>query len=325
MSHETASHQDSHSPTHSGTPLTRTLLLILSFAGVEAVGGWWAGSLALLGDAGHMLTDATALGLAALAARLGQAAPSRRHSFGLGRLEVLTALANAAFMLALVGAIAWAAWGRLQAPQPVSGPTVMVIAAAGLVVNLIAVRMLHGHEHGDLNTRGALLHVLGDLLGSVAALVSGAVIWTTGWTPIDPLLSLLIGLLILYSSQNLLREAVHELLEGVPGDLDLREVGEAMASLPGVNSVHDLHIWRPRPGLTALAAHVDVPDLEAWPGVLHGLRQLLAEHYGIEHVTLQPETAGQAAGGTCVPPHCFPADGPTTIAEATPGEHPVGD
>lgn len=311
MARSTPHHPDDSGGGH----LARALLLILGFAAVEAVGGWWAGSLALLGDAGHMVTDATALGLAALAARVARNPATHRHSFGLGRLEVLAALANAAFMLALVGAIGWAAWGRLQSPQPVSGPVVMVIAAAGLVVNLLAVRLLHGHSHDDLNTRGALLHVFGDLLGSVAALVSGAVIWTTGWTPIDPLLSLLIGLLILYSSQNLLREAVHVLLEGVPGHLDLQEVGRAMAGVAGVSSVHDLHIWTPRPGMTALAAHVDVESLERWPAVLHRLRGLLAERYGIEHVTLQPETPGQASReGACLPPHCIPAEGATAIS-----------
>ena len=267
--------------------LTLALALTLGFAAVEAAGGWLAGSLALMGDAGHMLTDATALGLAALAARMARRPPSDRHSFGLGRLEVLAALANGVFMLAIVAGIAWAAVGRLLDPQPVHGPTVLVVGGLGLVVNLVAAWLLHGGE--GLNVRGALLHVLGDLLGSVAAIASGAIILVTGWLAADPVLSLLICALILFASLNLLRDGVHVLLEGVPQHVDLPQVGERLAAETGVHSVHDLHIWVPDSGMTALSAHVVVTDLRDWPALLDRLHAVLREDFGIEHATLQPE------------------------------------
>ena len=283
-------HYHDHSPEHDGDSDRRLLLalgLTLGFAAVEAVGGWLSGSLALLGDAGHMLTDSTALGLAALAARVARRPPTPRHTFGLGRVEVLAALINGVFMLAIVAAIAWAAVDRLLEPRPVTGWTVLVVAALGLVVNLLAARLLHGGE--GLNVRGALLHVMGDLLGSVAALVAGAVILATGWTPIDPILSLAICLLILASSLNLLRDGVHVLMEGVPAHVDLHTVGEALAAVEGVHSVHDLHIWVPDSGRTALSAHVVIADLKDWEILLDRLHAVLEGELGIDHATLQPE------------------------------------
>ncbi len=279
-----------HEHAQSGASERRLVLalgLTLGFAAVEAVGGWLSGSLALLGDAGHMLTDSTALGLAALAAAVARKPPTHRHSFGLGRVEILAALINGVFMLGVVAAIAWTAVDRLLAPRPVMGWTVLLVAALGLAVNLAAARLLHGGK--GLNVRGALLHVLGDLLGSVAAIVAGAVILATGWTPIDPILSLAICLLILVSSLNLLRDGVHVLMEGVPAHLDLPTVGEALAAVEGVHSVHDLHIWVPDSGMTALSAHVVVADLKDWEILLNRLHTVLREEFGIEHSTLQPE------------------------------------
>ena len=279
-------HGHDHGPANERR-LALALGLTLAFAAVEALGGWLAGSLALLGDAGHMLTDATALGLAALAARMARRPPSDRHSFGLGRLEVLAALANGVFMLAIVAGIAWAAVERLLAPQPVQGVMVLVVGGLGLAVNLVAAWLLHGGE--GLNVRGALLHVLGDLLGSVAAIASGAVILLTGWMAVDPILSLVICALILFASLNLLRDGVHVLLEGVPQDVDLPEVGERLATEAGVDSVHDLHIWVPDSGMTALSAHVVVADLRDWDVLLDRLHAVLRDEFGIEHATLQPE------------------------------------
>lgn len=269
------------------------MLLTLGFAVVEAVAGWWSGSLALLGDAAHMVTDTAALGLAAFAAWIMRRPPSARHSYGLGRAEVIVALINGLLMSAIVIGIGWAALERLHAPQPVAGAVVMGVAAAGLLVNVLVARLLlHGEQ--SLNTRGALLHVLGDLLGSVAALASGAVIYFTGWTPIDPLLSLLICALILYSSLRLLRDTLHVIMEGVPPEIDLAEAGQALAGVPGVRSVHDLHIWTLSSGVVALSAHVVVDDLGGWGEVLGGLRKLLHERYAIDHVTLQPEPCTHA-------------------------------
>ncbi|MER2554300.1 MAG: cation diffusion facilitator family transporter [Thauera sp.] len=268
--------------------LPLALTLTLAFAAVEAVAGWWSGSLALLGDAGHMLTDAASLGLAAIATRVARRAPSARHSYGLRRVEALAALVNALLMLAVVGGLVWHAVERLLTPREVAGEAVILVALGGLVLN-IAVAWLLTRGEGDLNTRGALLHVLGDLLGSVAALASGIVILYTGWTPIDPLLTMLICGLILFSTLSLLRQVVNTLLEGVPDSLSLPEVGGAMAAVDGVRSVHDLHIWSLDSRRTALSAHIVLADAARWAVVLEAERTLLHTRFGIEHVTLQPE------------------------------------
>ncbi|MCC6301369.1 MAG: cation transporter [Gammaproteobacteria bacterium] len=287
-------HHHHERPTEGGAAADRFLwwafLLTLGFALIEAVGGWLADSLALLGDAGHMFSDMTALGLAAFAAWVARQPPSLRHSYGLVRAEAVAALFNGVFMVVVVIGITWQAIQRLQAPSPVDSRIVIAIAAAGLIVNLIVFRLLHGGEK-DLNVRAALLHVLGDLLGSVAALASGIVIYFTGWNAIDPILSFLICALILISSLRLLREVLHVIMEGVPHYLDLGQVGAAMAGLPGVREIHDLHIWTLASGRVALSAHVVIHDMSRWDNQLAALRHLLHERYDIEHVTLQPEPA----------------------------------
>lgn len=282
-------HHHHHTGRGSHGSLLLALTLTLGFSLVEAVAGWWSGSLALLGDAAHMLTDSLALGLAFAAALLARRPPSARHSYGLGRLESLAALANALIMIGLVTVISAEAIQRLQAPRTVQGATVAAVAVVGLLVNIGAAWLLAG-ERDNLNVRAALLHVIGDLLGSVAALVSGVVILYTGWMAIDPILSLLIAGLILFSSFNVLREALHDLLQGVPRHLDLEAIGYGMAGIDGVESVHDLHVWSLSASRSALSAHVVVADLAEWNGVLDRLQRFLAEHYGIDHVTLQPET-----------------------------------
>ena len=276
-----------HRHTDAGPRLIWALLLTLGFAVVEALAGWWSGSLALLGDAGHMVTDSASLGLAAFAAWLAQRAPSRRHTYGFGRVETLAALANVLFMVLVVVAISVAAVRRFLEPAAINGEAVTLVAALGLCINLgVAWLLMHGEQ--TMNTRGALLHVLGDLLGSVAALVAGAVVMWTGWTPIDPLLSLLICALMLGSSLRLLREVLQALMEGVPAHLSTEDVGYALAAVPGVVSVHDLHIWTLSSKHIALSAHVLVDSLDAWPDVLAAARHVLADQ-GISHVTLQPE------------------------------------
>ncbi len=282
------SHSHAH---HHG--LSWAFALTLGFAGVEAVAGWWSGSLALLGDAGHMVTDAFSLGLAAVAAWLARRPPSERHSYGYVRAEALAALFNAAFMLLVVVAIALEAWERFNTPRPVMGDVVVVVALVGLVINLVVLWRLHGGV-GNLNVRGAVLHVVGDLLGSVAALVSGAVILFTGWTLIDPLLSLFICLLLLHASVRLFFEALHELMSGVPRHLDLTAVRAVLADAAGVRSVHDLHVWSLSSGRIALSAHVVVEDLQPWPEVLEDIACRLKTHFGIDHITLQPELDGKA-------------------------------
>lgn len=266
--------------------------LTLGFAGVEAAVGWWAASLALVADAGHMVSDAGALALAAAAAWFARRPVSRLHSYGFGRAEFIAALINSLALLALVAWLAVSAVQRLQNPQPVAGEAVSVTAALGLSINILVAWLLSRGAR-TLNTRAALLHVVGDLLGSVAALIAGVVITFTGWMQIDPLLSLVIGALIVTSSLRLLREALHGLMEGVPPHLSLEAIGRAMAAVPGVTSVHDLHIWSVAPDEPMLSAHLALRDLQRWPAILAETRALLAERYGIEHATLQPEPVEQ--------------------------------
>ncbi|MBI3916608.1 MAG: cation transporter, partial [Betaproteobacteria bacterium] len=232
-------------PSAAGVPartLAIAVIVTLAFAAVEALAGWWSGSLALLGDAGHMFTDAVALLIAALAARVALMPPSVRHSYGMARAELVAAFVNAAFMLTVVGMLVVEGIARLLDPVEVEGTTVAVVAGVGLVLNLGVAWML-SRGGRDLNVRAALLHVVGDALGSVAALVSGVAVMLTGWTRIDPALTFVIAGLIGFSSIRLAREALHGLMEGVPFHLSLPEIGKAMAGVPGVLSVHDLHVW----------------------------------------------------------------------------------
>lgn len=286
--HDEHDHHDHHHH-HHGSGLTWALLLTLVFAFVEVIGGWWSGSLALLSDAGHMFSDVAALGLAAFAQWVSRRPPSARHSYGLGRAEVIAALLNGLLMLGVIIWIVVEAVARLQAPHQVAGGPVMLIAFTGLLINVVVAFVLSRDSH-SLNSRAALLHVMGDLLGSVAAIIAGAVIYFTGWTPIDPILSVLVALLILASTFNLLKHALHVLLDGVPHGLQLNAVGERLAGVQGVMSVHDLHIWSLGGERNALSAHLQVTDMVQWPHTLAACRALLHREFGIAHVTLQPET-----------------------------------
>jgi cobalt-zinc-cadmium efflux system protein len=287
-------HVHAHDAGETATGNARKLLLALSLTGsfalIEFAGGWLANSLALISDAGHMVTDTAALALAAIAARVALRPADTRMTYGRGRIDVLAGLANGVFMLVLVVMIGLSAVQRLWQPASVAGGTVIVLGLLGLAINLVVLKVLHGGEQ-SLNLRGAMLHVIGDLLGSIGATVAGLVIWLTGWTPIDPLLSLLICGLIVLASVQLLREALNVLMEAVPRHLDLAEIGYAMAAAPGVQSVHDLHVWTLGAGHCALSAHIQIGQLEDWPGVLIGLQALLRERFGINHATLQPEPA----------------------------------
>jgi len=284
-----AEHHHHHGHDHAHHSLGAAAAVTIAFALVEALGGWWTGSLALLSDSGHMLTDAGALMLGALAAWVARRPPSQRHSYGLGRAEVVAALLNAALMLAIVVALAWEAVIRFRQPSPVDGVWAGAIAAAGLAVNLWVLRRLAPHHH-DMNTRAARLHVLGDVLGSVAALLSGAVIAATGWMPIDALASLAICVLIAVSAFRLMRESLHALMEGVPHGLSVDAIGAEMARVQGVVSVHDLHVWTLSGSRIALSAHVVVRSVGEWDRMLVDLQHRLHEAFGIDHVTLQPES-----------------------------------
>jgi cobalt-zinc-cadmium efflux system protein len=267
------------------------LAMTLLFAVIEVVTGFASNSLALISDAGHMVTDAAALGLALLAQAIAKRPPSARHSFGFVRAEALAAFVNSLAMLALVGWIVFEAAHRLAKPEPVQGGVVLVVAAIGAAINLLVAWVL-SRDSQSINTRAALLNVLGDLLGSVAAIAAGAIIYFTGWVRIDPLLSIFVSLLILKSTFGILRESYHFLMEGVPQQIDYLQVGADLAAVPGVQSVHDLHVWDMSPGQPALIGHLEIKDLGAWPEVLGAVRAMLLEKHRIDHVTLQPEVHG---------------------------------
>ena len=275
------------------------LALTVGFALVEAVGGWLAGSLALISDAGHMVTDAAAFIVALIAAAVGRRPPSERASYGYARAEVLAAFINALAMLALIVWIAVEAVRRLLVPEAVSGSVVIVIAAGGLGVNLVVAYLLWRSGEG-INARGALLHVCGDVLGSVAALVAGAVIYATGWMPIDPILSLVVALLILRSTFLLLRQSSSVLMEQVPAHLSYDAIGQALASMPEVRGVHDLHVWNMGADHVALSAHLTLDDGSAWPRVLASAQRLLEREFGIRHVTLQPAWPAPSPSGRVI-------------------------
>lgn len=271
--------------------LSIALLITIGFAFVELVAGWRFGSLALMSDAGHMFSDAAALGIAAVAAWIARRPVGARHSYGFSRAEIIAAFVNGLALLLVVVLIFVESARRLLDPPPVAGLGVAIVAFIGLLINLGVIYLL-GRGEDNLNTRAATLHVLGDLIGSVAALTAGAVVYFTGWRPIDPLLSIVIALLILASTLRLLREALHILMEGVPSGIGLAEVGTALAKLDGVRSVHDLHVWSIASGQIALSAHVEIEDLARWPLILESARHLVRERFGIVHVTLQPEAVG---------------------------------
>jgi cobalt-zinc-cadmium efflux system protein len=300
MTHSHHAHDHLHHHHASQRRLMLALFLTAGYAVVEAGGGLWSGSLALLSDAGHMVTDAAALGLALFAQLVARRPASASNSYGYARAEVLGALINSLFMLAMVGWIAFEAIGRLLHRQTVNGLGVMGIAAIGLAVNLLCAWILAGDSH-NMNSRAAMVHVMGDLLGSVAAVAAGLVIWATGWAPIDPLLSLVVVVLILRSTWALVLQSSHMLMEGVPAHLDLTAIGRALATQSGVASVHDLHVWHLGSQQVALSAHLVIADSQLWPRLLASSQALLAKDFGIDHVTLQPAWVAAAPKGKVIP------------------------
>ena len=267
------------------------LVLTLGFSGVEGAAAYFANSLALISDAGHMVTDAAALGLALLAQIISRRPPSPKHSFGFGRAEALAAFVNSIAMLALVVWIMVEAVSRFYDPHKVDGLTVTVVAAVGLLMNIVVAWVL-SRDKKSVNTRAALVHVMGDLLGSVAALIAGIVIQLTGWMPIDAILSILVSLLILKSTVSILRESYHFLMEGVPLHIDYLQVGSDLKKVPGVLAVHDLHVWEMTPSFPALIGHIEIEQMNEWPDIMTRINAMLLDKHGIDHVTLQPEIAG---------------------------------
>lgn len=287
-------HHHGHAHDHGGSGRTLGIALVLTLVltAVEVAAGWRSGSLALLADAGHMVTDGASLGLSAFAAWLAARPPSLRHTYGFGKAEILAALVNASAMLAVVFGIAIEAWRRLRAPAAVDGALVGAVALVGLLINLLVAWML-SRGQPNLNVRAALLHVMGDALGSVAAIAAGVTIWLTGWTPIDPILSILMGGLILASSIRLIQECLHGAMDAVPAHIDLTALGRQLATAPGVRDIHDLHVWSISAEQPALSAHVRVASLEGWPRTLRAL-VAIARRAGIEHVAFQPTLLEEA-------------------------------
>lgn len=274
----------------SGKILLFALAFTTTFAVVEIIGGVWADSLALLSDAGHMLTDSLSLAVGAFAAWLAARPASRDHSFGLQRAEVLGALFNVMFMFAVIVFIAFEAVGRLADPPAVNGDIVLIVGGMGLFVNIAVAWVLMRGEQ-TMNVRGALLHVMGDLLGSLAAVAAGVIIYLGGPNVVDPLLSLFVCLLILVSAVRLLNEVTRVLMEGVPRGMDSREVSQALTDVEGVQAVHDMHIWSLSSTSHALAAHIDLETMQNWPDILPQLQWILRQRFDIAHSTLQPENA----------------------------------
>lgn len=267
---------------------------------VEAVGGYLSGSLALIADAGHMLTDAGALALSLASIWIARRPATPRRTFGFLRVEILAAFVNGAVLLLLVAWILVEAVQRLRNPSPVEANLFLGIALAGLVVNLSGLWILHGAHRHSLNVRGAYLHVLGDALGSIGAIAAALVIKFTGWLPADPLISILLSLLILAGAWRLVRESVDVLLEAVPAHVDLAAVRAGILAVPGVTGVHDLHVWTVTSGLVAMSGHVVVPELASHPAALGRIQEALQRH-GLAHVTIQLEVAGDCAGESCFP------------------------
>jgi cobalt-zinc-cadmium efflux system protein len=273
--------------------LAWTLALTLAYMVAEIVGGYLADSLALLADAGHMLSDAAALGLSLFAAWITQRPPTPQHSYGYYRAEILAALANGATLIAIAIFVFIEAFHRLGAVEPVAGPLLAGIAAGGLVVNLLGLAILNAGKTESLNLHGAWLHLMTDALGSVAALVAGGLIWTLGWNWADSVASILIGILVIFSSWNLVKQAIAILMESTPHHLDVDAVRSAMVSVAGVCEVHDLHIWTITSGMESLSAHVVLLSGFESQASLDSLRRVLHDRFGIDHITIQIEASGQ--------------------------------
>ena len=270
--------------------LVTTLGLTVAFMVVEFAAGLWTGSLALVADAGHMLTDAGALALALFASWVAARPPTPAKTYGYYRAEILAALVNAVVLLVVAGVVLYEAWRRILAPPAVLGVPMAVVAAAGLAVNMAGAWLLHRGARESLNVRAAYLEVVSDALSSLAVLIAAAVVITTGVTIADPLASAAIALLIVPRTWRLLRQAVNVLLEGTPAHLELPEIETAMTQVAGVRRVHDLHVWTLTSGREAMSAHVVVADVRESERLLEALHAVLHARFGIDHTTIQLET-----------------------------------
>jgi cobalt-zinc-cadmium efflux system protein len=272
----------------------RRLSLVLVFTSLymvtEILGGWFTGSLALLADAGHMFTDTAALVLALTAVWFASRPATSRKTFGYYRLEIIAALVNGVALVVIALVICYGAYERWLNPPIVKSGSMMLVATGGLIVNLVCAWILHSKDEIDLNMRGAWLHVIGDALGSVAAILAGVCMMFFGWYAADPLFSVLISLLIIWGSVRLIKESTNVLLEGTPSHINLTAVEDAILDTAGVNEVHDLHVWTITAGREALSAHVIHSFSISQPELLKELRTKLHDRFGVDHLTIQMET-----------------------------------
>lgn len=297
MSHGTTHHHHGHGHSHIGPGQRRdarrlllALLLTGGFMMAEVVGGIVSGSLALLADAAHMLIDTVSLLFAWIAFLLSRRPADQSRTYGYHRFPVLAAFSNGISLLFIIGWIFAEAVGRIIAPTVVLAGPMLVVAIVGLVVNIAAFAVLHGADRSNLNVRGALLHVLGDMLGSVAAVGAGITIKVTGWTLIDPILSVLVGFVVLRSAWSLTRDAAHVLLEGVPGHLNIQEIAQDLVShVPVVEDVHHIHVWSLSQDRSLLTLHARVSEGAQQDQAIASIQGRLAERFAINHVTVQIE------------------------------------
>ncbi len=290
-------------PTSAASNQTRlgvALGLAATYMIAEVIGGLWTGSLALLADAGHMLSDVVALSLSLVALRLARRPATPQQTYGHHRTEILAALAQGLLLVGVAVYIFIEAAERIQSPQPILGGPMLVIASGGLAVNLVGLWVLSEGRHHNLNLRGAWLHVLSDALGSIGAITAGALVWSFGWTWADPLASAVIALLVIYSAWALLREAVAVLMEWAPGHVDVQQVEGCIAALPGVLAVHDLHVWTISSGMVALSGHVVARNSVGDDKLLQEISDLLHRRFEISHATIQIEPEDfDEPGGVC--------------------------
>ncbi|MBI2159794.1 MAG: cation transporter [Candidatus Rokubacteria bacterium] len=270
--------------------LTATLVVTAAFLLVGVAGALWSGSLALLADAGHMLTDVGGLALALFAIWIAARPPTPEKTYGYYRAEILAALVNALVLLVVAGGVLWEAYRRILAPPDVLGGPMLAVAAVGLAANVGCAWLLHDDAGASLNVRGAYLHVLGDALASLGVVLAAAIVLWTGWTLADPLAGVAIALVIVPRTWGLLRQAVNVLLEGTPPHLDLGEIEAAMRGVAGVRRVHDLHVWALTSGREAMSAHVVVEDVGESDRLLRELHEVLHARFGIDHTTIQLES-----------------------------------
>lgn len=278
------------------------LALTTVFMVAEFFGGWMSGSLALISDAGHMLTDVLALGLSLLALRFAVTPANAKKTYGFYRLEILAALLNGVTLIVLSGYIFYESWQRFSSPPEIKSGLMIIVALAGLAVNLAGFFILRASSKDNLNLRGAFLHVVGDLLSSAAVIIGGLIIRFTGWVLIDPVLSVLIGLMILKGAYGLVKESVDILLEAAPTGIESAEIEKALSGIKGVKSLHHLHIWSLSSGIHALSAHVQIDDqmTSQSDALLAEIQEMLEHKFGILHTTIQFECAG-CGDMTCSP------------------------